>query len=183
MDARCPSIIVPSRLVFRQSLWPGTNEFISASLDSRCNWASLAGLREVSGWSALSAGYGSAFLLTASRAKPHSAQQRGGKEQGIDYVKHAAVTGSRVPESLIPAPRLISDSTRSPSWAAILMAAESRMVGHNGRSHQGEQAVLPFDQMCIQQRRADGQGVAVEQHPTPTLAIIEASAPSQVLGD
>src|SRR6185295_11828940 len=106
----CPSIIVPSSLVFRQSLWPGTNEFINASLESRCNWASLAGLREVSGWSALSAGYGSGLDISTvptghfcllhhapSRIVP---QQRGGEEQGINSVKHAAVTRKQRPRIL-----------------------------------------------------------------------------------
>jgi hypothetical protein len=101
----CPSIIVPSSLVFRQSLCPGTSEFINDSLESRCNWASLAGLREVSGWSAFSAGYGFGISTVPTRhfCLLHYApsrivpQQGSGEEQGINSVKHASVPREKRP--------------------------------------------------------------------------------------
>lgn len=43
----CPSIIVPSNFVFRQSFRPGANDEISASVESASSGASLVALSEL----------------------------------------------------------------------------------------------------------------------------------------
>jgi hypothetical protein len=57
---------------------------------------------------------------TCQRGQHHGQGQRG--QQRVDAIEHAAVAGQQPLESLKPALRLISDSTRSPT---TLMAARN----------------------------------------------------------
>ena len=80
--------------------------------------------------------------------------------------------GSMVPESLTPAPRLMADSRRSPSWAAMLRMAARRRDLPEGLGDVKDGVAAGGEQVARCRRRAQAAS---------TLPRMEAMEPSQVL--
>ena len=85
-----------------------------------------------------------------------------------------------VPESFTPAPRLISDSTRSPKLRGDIQGDGQQNDRPHLRLFQSEQPVASLDQSQAQQERTDLQGVIEQENTHYQACRQDAAAPSQV---